>query len=139
MALSTFKKLGLLFLTANTITIVGMAQIQVGFKGGLNIAELLTTQGEIMTIGGTQQIARNFPMAGFNAGMFLSMPLSKKFSFQPELVYSAQGATEKAPNWYSVSAVERNKFNWINIPIMFKYNLPSGIFLETGPQVGFLI
>jgi len=29
--------------------------------------------------------------------------------------------------------------DYVNIPVLFKYNNPGGFFAETGPQLGFLI
>jgi hypothetical protein len=139
MTLPTFKKLCLLFLTANASTMAVNAQIQFGLKGGLNISEVLTSNGEIAYVSGYPQTTRFFPMAGVQAGLLASVQLSKKFSLQPELLFSAQGTTDRPSIMYSITATERYKFNWINIPVLLKYNLPQGFFVETGPQFGLLI
>jgi hypothetical protein len=139
MTLYTLKKLCLLFLSANIFAMRVHAQIQYGIKGGLNISELLSSNGGIMYVDGQAQVARNFPLAGVNAGVFASDSLSKKLSLQPEILFSAQGTRDRPQSGYSITATERSRFNWINIPVLIKYHIPSGFFIETGPQVGFLV
>jgi hypothetical protein len=82
---------------------------------------------------------RNFSRTDFHAGFLVSIPLSKKFSFQPEVVYSQQGATGNPAGGYLVSATEKYKLNYVNVPLLLKYHLPVGFFVETGPQVGLLV
>ncbi|HEX9512520.1 MAG TPA: porin family protein [Puia sp.] len=139
MALSGFRKLSLLFLTAATFTMTANAQIQFGIKGGLNLAEILTSNNQLVNVHNEPMAIRNFPRTDFQAGFLVSIPLSKKFSFQPELVYSEQGATGRPVGGYLVSATEKYKLNYVNVPLLLKYNLPQGFFVETGPQVGLLV
>jgi Outer membrane protein beta-barrel domain len=56
------------------------------------------------------------------------------FAVQPELVYSGQGA--KAT--FEETDVKLN-LGYLNVPVLFKYNHPSGFFIGTGPQIGFLL
>jgi len=139
MTLSTFRKSGLLFLTAITFTMVVNAQIEFGIKGGFNIAEILTSTDQSVTVNGNPMAIRNFPRTDFHAGVLVSIPLTKKLSLQPEATYSQQGATGNPSGGYLVSASEKYKFNYINVPVLLKYSLPYGFFAETGPQVGYLV
>jgi hypothetical protein len=139
MKLSTFRKFTAFFLAINIITLATEAQIRVGVKAGLNEAEILTSTNQTVFVNGNPQGLRNFPRAAYHGGLFLSIPLSKKFSFQPELVFSAQGANGKPNQNYLESATEEYKFNFVNIPFLLNYELPLGFFVETGPQVGILV
>jgi hypothetical protein len=139
MSLATLRKWCLLFLSINTAALTVHAQFQYGLKGGLNISEILTNSSSVTYVDGVPQQSRNFPAAGYHAGGLATVPLSKKISLQGELLFSAQGATDKPPSVYAVTAKEEYKLDWINVPILLKYNLPSGFFFETGPQFGFLI
>jgi hypothetical protein len=139
MTLTTFRKLCLLFLTANIVTIAVNAQIEFGIKGGFNSAEILTSTGQGVNINGNPMAIRNFPRTDFHAGFLVNIPLTKKLSLQPEISYSEQGATGNPSGGYLVSASEKYKFNYINVPVLLQYKLPLGFFAETGPQFGYMV
>ncbi len=66
-------------------------------------------------------------------GAFTKISLLEKFAFQPEIQYSMQGAK------YSESGLDETlKLEYINIPLIFKYYIISGLNLNVGPQVGYL-
>ncbi len=74
------------------------------------------------------------PKLAFNAGAFVALPLFNEFSLQPEVVYSGQGSKFSESGFTgTVNA------NYVNVPVLFKYNNPTGFFAETGPQLGFLM
>ncbi|MBK7095314.1 MAG: PorT family protein [Saprospiraceae bacterium] len=61
-------------------------------------------------------------------------PRPPYFAFQPEIVYSTQGAK------YKINSVD-TKYNldYINIPLLFQYMFDNGFRIQAGPQVGFLL
>jgi opacity protein-like surface antigen len=64
--------------------------------------------------------------------------LSDKFIFQPELLFSSQGAKfEESDNNFSFE--ETLKFNYLNMPLMIKFAASDKFALEFGPQLGFLL
>ena len=138
MNLTPVKKV-LLLAAANVFALTVNAQIQFGVKGGLNVTELLVSSDSKVYIGGNPQVMKNFPRKTLNAGAFVTIPLTKYLTLQPEAVFSEQGATGKPSVEYLVSATEEYQFNYINIPVLLKYNFPTGFFVETGPQLGLLI
>ncbi|MFD2910166.1 porin family protein [Flavobacterium ardleyense] len=79
----------------------------------------------------------SFMYVGFNVGFFAEIPITEKLIFQPEILYSTQGAKSKesAIN-FDIEATL--KFEYINIPLMFKYEVAKNFSLEAGPYVGFL-
>lgn len=104
------------------------SQVQFGVKAGVNIATLtlssdLSGSGESLS-----------SKTDFNAGVLASIPLFNSFTLQPEINYSGQGA--KGSDGTTTTTVN---YNYINVPILFKFNHSSGLFAETGPQIGFLI
>ena len=105
------------------------AQVQFGLKAGLNIANF-TTSGMIF-FNRTTFSSR----ADFNGGLMVSLPLHSGFFLQPELIYSGQGQNL---NSYMVTNPTIN-YNYLNLPVLFKYQHVSGLFVETGPQIGFLL
>ncbi|MOA30078.1 hypothetical protein D3C78_1511310 [compost metagenome] len=56
--------------------------------------------------------------------------IADKFAFQPELLLSSQG--------FKAGELKMNTL-YLNVPLMFKYNVVSGLNLQAGPQVGFLV
>ncbi|WP_366183671.1 porin family protein [Flavobacterium ovatum] len=106
------------------IAVMGLAnvtaqEVQFGVKGGLNFASL---QGD--NTAGTSTVT------AFNVGVMAEIPLSAKFSFQPELLFSGQG--------FSFND-KINALNYLNVPLMGKYYVTKGLSIEAGPQIGFLL
>ena len=56
-----------------------------------------------------------------------------KEEYQPELLYSGQGATVDA------TGGGRIKLNYVTLPVLAKFPVVKGLSLEAGPQVGFLV
>lgn len=100
---------------------VGMAQQQVKFgpKAGVNFANLSGMNDSEMKI-------------GFHVGAVAEIKFNDKFSIQPEVLYSTQGAKSKGND-------DKISNDYINIPIMAKYYIVDGFSVELGPQVGFLM
>jgi hypothetical protein len=119
------KKMMLVFLAVGTAA-VASAQIQFGVKAGLNLANL--------TISGVAPAPTFNSKTDFSGGAFASIPLFKSFDLQPEIMYSGQGASTTESN----TTVKLN-YGYLNVPVLFKYQHESGLFAETGPQIGFLL
>ncbi len=107
--------------------ITGRTQVEYGVKAGLNIA---TWKGEHANDIGDRQ-----SLLHFYGGVLVSIGVSDRFRIQPELLYSGEGVK------YDFFYIEpdRQKFAYLNIPILVQYNHPSGFFAETGPQLGLLL
>lgn len=113
------KILLLAVVTVLGFTNVNAQEIKFGAKGGLNFASI---SGD-----NTKGIDA---VTSFNFGVLSEIPISDKFSFQPELMYSGQG--------YSFND-NTIALSYLNIPLMGKYYLTKGLSLEAGPQIGFLL
>lgn len=103
------------------------AQTSFGAKAGLNVANL------------SGDIDGNEALIGFNVGVFAEIALADSFYLQPELVFSAQGTEIGDPLFDLFFLAENLSLNYINLPIMFKYDVANRFYLEAGPQVGFLV
>jgi len=111
------------FLVLAVVTVLGFAnvnaqEIKFGAKGGLNFASV---SGD-----NTKGIGA---VTSFNFGVISEIPISDKFSFQPELMYSGQG--------YDFND-KTIALSYLNFPLMGKYYVTKGFSVEAGPQVGFL-
>jgi hypothetical protein len=70
--------------------------------------------------------------------VFAEINLSDKLIFQPELLYSTQGASLEE-SFDSNSIKVTNSVDYLNIPLILKYGVTDKLFLEFGPQLGFLL
>ena len=113
------KILLLAVVTVLGFTNVNAQEIKFGVKGGLNFA----------TISGDNTKGIDL-VTSFNFGVVSEIPLSDKFSFQPEIMYSGQGYGFN-DNTIALS--------YLNVPLMGKYYVTKGLSLEAGPQIGFLL
>jgi hypothetical protein len=99
-------------------------RFQVGIKAGVNISNFVGVNFE----GATTE-----SLVGFHGGGFIGFFIGDHFSIQPEILFSTQGAHFKDIS----SGVEEDfKMNYLNIPIMVKYEFDGGFYVETGPQAG---
>lgn len=102
------------------------AEINFGIKGGANLSLFLgedageTTFLTAPHLGGLAQLT-----LGENNEGFIS------YAFQAEVFYSMQGAKETNG---------KTTLSYLNVPIMVqRYFGSSGFYIETGPQIGFLL
>lgn len=99
-----------------------------GIKGGMNVSSLSKDEG----------LDDQKSKIGFNAGVFANIPVAESFSVQPEVLYSQYGAKADYTllgTKYSSST----KLDYIAVPVMFQYNLIPNLYLEAGPEFGFLV
>ncbi len=119
------KKLSL-FIIAAFFSGMAVAQLQLGAKAGLNLANFSVSPAQPNT---------SFKLKpDFNAGILVYVPLFKNFGLQPEIMYSGQGSKINISN-----TDYRYNLNYLNVPVFFKYKDPSGFFAELGPQLGVLL
>jgi hypothetical protein len=119
-------KRAILVVLASASVVVASAQIKFGVKAGYNLANL--------TVSGAPSGVSVSSKSDFTAGILASIPLFSSCSLQPEVLYSGQGASASE----SGSTLKLN-YGYLNVPVLFKYQHASGLFAETGPQVGFLL
>jgi opacity protein-like surface antigen len=102
-----------------------------GAKLGLNVATLSSKDSD----GIKSKI-------GLNIGGFAEIKISETFAFQPELLFSMQGAkssTSNSGSGFSSTSESTGSLNYINIPLMAKYFVIPKLSIEAGPQIGFLL
>jgi hypothetical protein len=105
--------------------------INFGAKAGVNFASI--TGDDTDDLDGR---------TSFHVGIVAEIVISDKFSVQPELVYSNQGATsEDSYTEEGINIMEEGtvKLDYINLPVMAKFYVGEGFSLEAGPQIGFLM
>jgi outer membrane immunogenic protein len=104
----------------------GNKKFKGGVKAGLNLANTrYQNETESKKLG-----ART----AFHGGVFGQYHFSKTIGVNADLVFSSEGYAQKETNYETILVL-----NYINLPILFRYMHSSGIFAQTGPQVGMLM
>ena len=71
-------------------------------------------------------------------GVTAGIAVSDNFFVQPELVYSSQGA-DYSFEGEGFSESGTLQLNYLNIPVMAKFQVAGGFSVEVGPQIGILM
>ncbi len=106
---------------------VSRAQIQVGAKAGYNLSTFYMSTGS--------NLYSYSSLSNFNGGIVVAIPLGVGFFAQVESVYSGQGAHITLAGGTSGEYTSQ----YLNFPIMLKFVSNRHVYLETGPQLGFLL
>lgn len=94
-------------------------RIEFGIKGGVNFAKFRSESSKFKV--------------GLIGGFFTRYNISEKFTIQSEALYSVQGAKSKHGSG-------KTKLNYIYVlPAMGKFYPTDRLYIEAGPQVGYLI
>ena len=108
------------------------AQIfKLGIKGGINYANQTGTN---IIVNSTNY--KTEAISNYHIGLLTEIKLGERFSLQPEVLYSTQGAKYDA---IGVVNDFTNDIGYISIPVMAKINLNNTFSLEFGPQASFLM
>ena len=124
------KKFTAFFIFFLFFSLITFAQVKIGPKAGLNIANL---SGD--------DISDADSRTGFSGGLFLTYQVSDMFAIQPEAYYSMKGATySETYSGYTYKLTY--SLDYIEIPVLLKLMIPlqgstinPAIF--AGPAVGF--
>lgn len=100
---------------------------RIGLKGGLNLSNFFT-----------QDIDDKNSLIGFNAGMFIKMPVSKSFSVQPELYFTTKGSQVSYNNLFA-SGDARFRLSYLEMPVLLVWNINSNFNIHGGPCIGYLL
>lgn len=104
------------------------AQPKLGFKAGVNLSNITN-----LPDGADKPDMK----IGFHVGGTVDLPLSDNFMISPELLFSTKGAKSE----YTIfGETVKNTVNlsYIEVPILAKYMLESGLNFYAGPYLGFL-
>ena len=151
-ALSAIMKKGLLPLLL--LVIIGQtrlqAQIRLGILGGVQTAKVLETNN---TPGWDTAVKPfNNSRTGFQLGVIVEIPIGhSRFFFQPAILYSTQGRSNKHTNDSITALITDTIFNktnlkmgYVQIPLNLTYKIPltrnlrHSLFFSAGPYVSFI-
>ena len=101
----------------------------VGIKGGASINKI------------TGKSFKEEFTYGYHVGGYATIGLSKKFAFQPEVLFN-QINTDTSSQFSSIYAfnhINNIKLSYLSIPLILNYNVSNLLALQVGPQFGVLI
>ena len=111
---------------------VWIAIIAIGIAGTVNAQDVKLGAKIGMNVSSVNGDPDNLDSkTGWVLGATAEVSLTEKFSLQPELLYSQQGAKQRGNFIYDL--------NYISVPVMAKYYIAKGFSLEAGPQFSFLV
>ncbi|MDH6253729.1 opacity protein-like surface antigen [Chryseobacterium sp. H1D6B] len=110
--------------------------IRFGIKAGGNAASF-----------SEQELSLNNQKIGFHAGVFVNIPLSQKFSLQPEVLYNQLGArsvissTDVTTGSTNVKTKDEYKstLNYISVPLMVQMRATENFYIEAGPEFSYFL
>lgn len=121
-------------------SLLAQKKFEFGVKGGLSIVDLSDINAP-----------ENWPFPNvqyrfsYHIGGVVLYPVVNKIQVQSGLFFSSQGGSWgvefiEDSNDSDIS-IDRTRFvyNYLNFPLLFKYDLNKSWSLKTGPQVGFLL
>src|SRR5262245_40935535 len=94
-----------------------------GFKAGVNLSTFRTAVDY-------SNYEANIKPGGV-IGAFVDIPVSRKFSFQPEFLYSQMGAKAFDDLWGHKTL----SYNYFSVPLLIKYKVFTKWNLVGGPQL----
>lgn len=126
---TAIKSLAICSIFAAT-SLVSAQDSGIGFKGGVNFANL---------VGGDEDdINDENVLTSFHVGIFTQVGVSDVFFIQPELLYTRKGAEANLPSFVGGQDV-KFKLDYIELPVMFKFQILETINLEAGPYAAYLV
>ena len=105
-----------------------------GIKTGINLSKETKTEVERQV----QDFDKEF-RKGFHIGGIVTYSINKKWELEGNLMYSQQGHKEHLFSIENNRTIYSIRSNYINLPIAIKYYPLEHLYIEMGPQIGFLL
>ncbi len=109
-------------------TIKAQEFIYFGAKGGLNLTNT-----------SSDNFSETKTRTGFHLGLLAEIPLGNRFSLQPEILYSTQGAEADVIMLGGGPIETEFNLDYIQVPVLAKIYLTESLSIEAGPSFNFLV
>jgi hypothetical protein len=113
----------LIFFSLCLFPVGGNAQTEVGIKGGLNISDIVMTNFINPDVESELDLK-----LGLHAGVFIRSLVDERLAMTAELLYSDKG----------VRANTNIHLHYVTIPMLVQYRLSDNVWVEMGPEPGYL-
>jgi hypothetical protein len=118
-------------IVAASLNVANAQSFHAGIKFGANVNKL------------SGQSFKDQFTYGYHAGIFTEIPISKKWTLQPEVVFNElnNDTSTKFSQLYNLNAsrVSNIKLSYLSIPLILNYNVTKMVSLQAGPQFGILL
>ncbi len=104
-------------------------------KFGIKVGGNMMMMGKY-DVAGTDYTSKYVP--GWQAGIFLDLPLSQKLSFMPEVLYSQKGGKVKETIAGTTGEIKL-RAGYIDVPVLLAFHPSPKFSLMVGPQASFLV
>jgi Outer membrane protein beta-barrel domain len=101
---------------------------QFGLKVGVNYSNIYSTSDNFV----------GDPKFGLAAGAFLTLPITRYFGFQPEILFSQKGFTATGDMLGSAYDLSRTS-TFIDVPLLLTIKASKAVHLVIGPQFSYLV
>ena len=105
-----------------------------GIKTGINLSKETKTEVERQVEDFDNEFRK-----GFHIGGIVTYSINKQWELEGNLMYSQQGYKEHLFSIKNNRTIYSIRSNYINLPIAIKYYPLEHLYIEMGPQIGFLI
>ncbi len=132
-----FKRIILMAIVTMATISVNAQEIQFGVKGGLN----LSTESKYKNINGYNAESPGF-RTGLHIGGVVNWAINERFELETDLLYSMQGFKDRVEVEAEQRLHDKNysvTSHYLTLPIAAKVNLVKGVYVECGPQFGYLL
>ena len=72
---------------------------------------------------------------GIHAGIFGEVLLSRKIGIEADLLYSQKGGHYNPDSSFDYT----QRFNYLNLPVLFNFHLTHRLVVQAGPEIGLLL
>lgn len=103
------------------------SNLSFGVKGGVNFSNLYT-----------EEVDDNNVLTSFHVGVFATFPITDILGIQTEVLYSRKGAELEYNNAF-LSGTAQFRLNYIEVPVLLKFNITDNFNIHAGPYVAYLI
>ena len=132
-----FKRIILMAIVTMATISMNAQEIQFGVKGGLN----LSTESKYKNINGYNAESPGF-RTGLHIGGVVNWAINDRFELETDLLYSMQGFKDRIEVEAEQRLHDKNysvTSHYLTLPIAAKANLVKGVYVECGPQFGYLL
>ncbi|WP_258104301.1 porin family protein [Marinoscillum sp. MHG1-6] len=119
------KFLILISLLSITLVSYSQAKVELGLKGGLNMAKISSDESAVDLSNKT----------GYHFGVYGLIKVAS-IGIQPEILYSTKGTEVSVA---SLSQDFSQEYSYLDIPVMLKLYTIAGLNVQAGPQFGMLL
>jgi len=110
---------------------------EIGIKGGVSLSGLQSSTGDYRHVLGYEMngLSGGKFLTGFQAGLFKTFDLSKRFQIQPEINYALRGGNGSTTYLYDDIVCKVNIF-YVEIPVILKYKILTGRTFSSAVYAG---